>query len=143
MRRVACERARARCRKRARTARPTYVPQDGRRRRGRWRLGRGGLADALLGRGARASIAATKDIEVAGRGEDAAWRIACVCARCEVVRGLLGQVERRGGGLALALGRDEGAAAGAALYHVVAPGTPDVAGQHGRRGRRGWRRRRG
>ena len=38
------------------------------------------------------------------------------------MRGLVGQVERRGGGLALALGRDEAAAAGAALDHVVAPG---------------------
>eukprot|EP00964_Phaeocystis_antarctica_P071644 scaffold43746_cov51-Phaeocystis_antarctica.AAC.1 len=38
--------------------------------------------------------------------------------QCEVGRGLDGQVERRGGGLALALGRDEAAAAGAALDHV-------------------------
>ena len=51
-----------------------HVPQDGGRHRGGRRLGRGGLADALPGRGARASAAATKDVEVAGRLELAAWR---------------------------------------------------------------------
>ena len=44
------------------------------------------------------------------------------------IRGLFGQVERHGGGLALALGGDEGAAAGAALDHVVAAGDLDDAG---------------
>eukprot|EP00964_Phaeocystis_antarctica_P042426 scaffold24320_cov56-Phaeocystis_antarctica.AAC.1 len=119
-----------------------HVPQDGGWRRRRRRLGRGGLADALLGRGARASAAATKDVEGGGRVEveHAAWRSVWVCARCEVVRGLVVQVERRGGGLALACGRDEAAAAGAALDHVVAPGNLDVTGRHRRRRRR-WRRR--
>eukprot|EP00964_Phaeocystis_antarctica_P042428 scaffold24320_cov56-Phaeocystis_antarctica.AAC.3 len=67
-----------------------------------------------------------------------------VSVRCEVGRGLDGQVERRGGGLALALRGDEGVAAGAALDHVVAPGDLKVTGRHWRRRwRRGWRRRRG
>eukprot|EP00964_Phaeocystis_antarctica_P109720 scaffold74158_cov59-Phaeocystis_antarctica.AAC.1 len=124
-----------------------HVPHDEGRRRRRRRLGRGGLADALLGRGARASAAATKDVEGPPHPlqvEHAAWRIAWPCARCAVVRGLVGQVERRGGGIALALGRDEAAAAGAALDHVVAPGYLDVTGRHWRGGghRRRWRRRR-
>eukprot|EP00964_Phaeocystis_antarctica_P068253 scaffold41350_cov62-Phaeocystis_antarctica.AAC.4 len=59
----------------------------------------------------------TKD-EEGGAVEDAAWRIGRECARCEVTRGLVGQVERRGGGIALALGRDEGVTAGAALDHA-------------------------
>ena len=73
----------------------------------------------------------------------AAWRIVYACLRgvqsfaVRVVdRGLVGQVERRGGGLALALGRDESATAGAALDHVVAPSDLEVAGQYGRRERR-------
>eukprot|EP00964_Phaeocystis_antarctica_P006379 scaffold3455_cov62-Phaeocystis_antarctica.AAC.12 len=74
-----------------------------------------------------------------GRPEDAARRVVYGCVRCLVTRGLGGEVERRGGGLALALGRDEAAAAGAALDHVVAPGDLEVAGRHGRRR---WRRRR-
>ena len=53
-----------------------------------------------------------------------------------VVRGFVGQVNRRGGGLALARGRDDAAAAGAALDHVVATGDQEVAGRHW------WRRRR-
>eukprot|EP00964_Phaeocystis_antarctica_P038903 scaffold22248_cov60-Phaeocystis_antarctica.AAC.3 len=79
--------------------------------------------------------------ESAGPEELAAWRIvrACVLVRCAVPRGLVRQVERRGGGLALARGGDKGAAAGAALDHVVAPGNLEVAGRHGRRRR--WRRR--
>eukprot|EP00964_Phaeocystis_antarctica_P144319 scaffold110074_cov48-Phaeocystis_antarctica.AAC.1 len=90
----------------------------------RWWRRRGERADALLGRGARASAAATPDVEGGGRVQDAArWMT----------------VKRRGGGLAPALGRDESATAGAALDHIVAPGDLEVAGRHGRRG---WRRRR-
>eukprot|EP00964_Phaeocystis_antarctica_P016141 scaffold8931_cov65-Phaeocystis_antarctica.AAC.1 len=80
----------------------TTSHKTGGRRRGRRRLGRGGLADALPVRGARASVAATIDEEVGGL-EVAAWRIVRACGRYAVKRGLVGQVERRGGGIALAL----------------------------------------
>ena len=52
----------------------------------------------------------------------AAWRIGRARARCVVIRGLVGQAKRRGGGIALALGGDEAPSAGAALDHVVGPG---------------------
>ena len=59
------------------------------------------------------------------------------CVQLTVVEcGFVGQVKRRGGGVALARVRDDGAAAGAALDHVVATGDLEVAG------RPWWRRRR-
>ena len=47
------------------------------------------------------------------------------------MRAFVGQVERRGGGIALALGRDEGATAGAALDHAVAAGNLYMPGDGG------------
>ena len=101
-----------------------------RRLRRRWRRGwrrgwrrrrrrrRRRHADALRGRGARAGAAATKEVE--GRlVQDATPRPVCACGRCVITRGLVPQAKRRGGGIALALGGDEGATAGAALDHVV------------------------
>ena len=89
------------------------------------------------------------DAEVAGRVEDTAWRrarVSVVRPAWRSERGLIGQVERRRGGLALALPQDdlkiistsphfrfEAVTAGAALDHVVAPGDLEVTGRHGRR----------
>ena len=115
----------------------------GRRRRGRGRRrgrrGRGVHADAPDGRGARARVEEIEDPNAAViGGEDAARRI--VKRRGGEVCGFVGQVKRRGGGLALARGRDDAAAARTALDHVVATGDLEVAGRHWRRcRRRRWR----
>eukprot|EP00964_Phaeocystis_antarctica_P058083 scaffold34430_cov58-Phaeocystis_antarctica.AAC.3 len=80
------------------------------------------MAAAAAAPAARAGAAATFDVEGAGVVQEAAWRIVRACVRCVVTRALVGQAKRLGGGLALAHGRDEAAAAGAALDHVVGRG---------------------
>jgi len=63
----------------------------------------------------------------------AAWWIGRARGGCLVTCGLVRQIERRGGGIALVFPRDDGATAGPALDHVVAPGGDlEEARRHGR-----------